>query len=149
MNLDSGTKEQVQPRLIMCPQCHQRFETMRRFQMVCTECGYEWEEESQLSTGDRFSRFTSDAGEYVFMWAAWAVMGAVALFVASFFVIGFISVVERRGIGTAMPLLLLAVVVALVVAAVMRPMFEWQERMMFWRMGWRGGKNDPPDYKGR
>jgi predicted anti-sigma-YlaC factor YlaD len=149
MNRDSDTSTRVQPRLVMCPKCRQRFETMRRFQMACTACGYEWEEESKLSAGDKFERFRTDAGEYLFMWACWAGMGALVLMVASIFVIGFLRLVERRGVGTALPLVLVAIVVIAVVAAVFRPIFETQERMMFWRMGWRGGKNDPKDYRDR
>ena len=149
MDSGLGSATHVQPRLMTCPKCRQRFETMRRFQLACTECGHEWEEESKLSAGDRFSRFANDAGEYVFMWACWAAMGALGLLVASFFVVGFLRVVERRGIATALPLVLVALLVVLIVAAVCRPFYEGRARMMYWRMGWRGGRNDPKDYEER
>jgi hypothetical protein len=149
MSSDFGSGTQVRPRLMTCPKCRQRFETMRRFQLACTQCGHEWQEESKLSAADRFSRFTNDAGEYLFMWTCWAAIGALGLLVASFFVVGFLRVVERRGIATALPLVLVALLVVLIVAAVCRPVYEARERMMFWRMGWRGGRNDPKDYRER
>src|SRR3954469_8472532 len=114
----------VPPRVVMCPKCRQRFETMRRFQMACTQCGHEWEEDSKLSAGDKLGDFRTDAGEYLFMWACWAGMAARVLGVASIFVIGFLGVVERRGAAPALPLVLLAVLVVFVVAAVFRPVYE-------------------------
>jgi hypothetical protein len=136
-------------RVLRCPKCRQSFETMRRWRLACPECGHEWEEASQLGAGDRITRFRDDAFEHLFLWACWAGVTAIVLFVGAIFVIGFLRVAERGGVGVALPLIAFLVVVILIVAALCRPFYEHQERMMFWRMGWRGGKNDPKDYDGR
>ncbi len=39
-------------REMRCPHCLARFETMRRFEMACPECGFEWEEPSHRSVID-------------------------------------------------------------------------------------------------
>jgi rubredoxin len=47
-------------RVVYCPQCGQAMQTMRRWQMACAKCGYEWDESSSPSAADRREAFREE-----------------------------------------------------------------------------------------
>jgi hypothetical protein len=69
MNTQSDTSLS---RTLRCPKCHQQFETMRRFRVVCTECGHEWEEVSVLTREDRIADAREELGQTLVMGFMWA-----------------------------------------------------------------------------
>ena len=58
-------------RVLRCPRCRYTLSTMRRWRLICSECGHEWEEESNRSFADKLSDMRSTLGEYVLMAVMW------------------------------------------------------------------------------
>ena len=56
LRIADGDERQVtrqrRGRLISCPNCMRTFETMRRFQLQCPQCGHTWEERSNRNLID-------------------------------------------------------------------------------------------------
>lgn len=62
---------------------------MRRFRMVCIECGHEWEEVSVLTAADRRADFREELGQTLVMAFMWGgLMLALLALVGSFVYIG-------------------------------------------------------------
>src|SRR6187399_1020081 len=58
-------------RVMRCPRCRQTIGTMRRWRMLCTECGHEWEEENVLTAADKLADLKTLAAEYAVMGFMW------------------------------------------------------------------------------
>jgi hypothetical protein len=130
--------EAVEPREVACPNCRQRFETMRRWRMACSECGHEWEEPTVLTTGDKLSSLKTDFFEYIFMGIGWAVLLALVASVAGFFVFVFILIAGRSGPGAAVVIVGIIAILVVWSAIIMRPSREASERLQWWVPTWKG-----------
>lgn len=62
------------PRLVRCPTCRGEFETPRRWQLACPECGNEWDEENHYKAGQDLR---TDIPQYLVLGFLWA--GALAI----------------------------------------------------------------------
>ncbi len=97
-------------RKIRCPHCMASFETMRRFEMTCPECGYEWEEPSHRTVIDWLLELPAKLAGDLFL-----VLPAVCLIVW----VGLVGlVIEEHGDGLARSLELGALLAALLVGTV-------------------------------
>ena len=126
-------------RVMRCPKCRQTFSTMRRWRMLCPECGHEWEEQSELSWGDKAEHIRSEAWGYLFIALAWAVLLACAGAIVGLFVLLFVWV---TGLGASLVggLVIVGFVVFILLgyAALMRPSMEATSRYQWWVSPWRG-----------
>ena len=65
-------------RVVRCPRCQQFFSTVRRWQLACPECGYEWEEENHFDPSEIRAE---DLMESAAMGLMWVVFCGIVLFV--------------------------------------------------------------------
>jgi DNA-directed RNA polymerase subunit RPC12/RpoP len=103
-------------RQIKCPACGVTFETMRRFEMACPECGYEWEEPSHRTIIDSlrelpgmiaFGVFVA-CGSVMILWVVAMVVVASGLFIYAGLTHGSLGLVA---FGLFLPALLASIVV--------------------------------------
>jgi DNA-directed RNA polymerase subunit RPC12/RpoP len=83
LRVDSGDSRQItrqrRGRPIRCPRCLTSFETMRRFQLQCPNCGHSWQEKSKRSVID----WLLDGRDHVLGGGIWLLAaGALVLFIA-------------------------------------------------------------------
>ena len=124
-------------RVLRCPRCRQSFETMRRFQMSCPECGHNWDEQSIITAGDRVSRLRTNVSEYAVMLFMWGGLLLVFGLGAGLFVFGIYLLSTR--VGLLAGLVLTGIVVAVLVSwgATARERREEAARAAWWMRGWR------------
>src|SRR5437588_12703531 len=69
----------VSEREVQCPHCLQSFETARRWQMSCPSCGYEWEEISKRTMGDRWADLRRSMAESLALGMLWTGVAFLAI----------------------------------------------------------------------
>ncbi|HLF70637.1 MAG TPA: hypothetical protein VI759_00585 [Dehalococcoidia bacterium] len=60
-------------REMRCPRCLAIFETPRRWQLVCPDCGHEWEEKTELTFREHLADFS--VAEVLGMGVMWLIVG--------------------------------------------------------------------------
>jgi hypothetical protein len=126
-------------RAVRCPSCHANFETARRFQMACASCGYEWEEESHRTTGDKVGDVVAELPQRVGFAIIWA--GLLVFLCAVFGWIGYLllGAAQRNAANAAFAVLFLVVAGGLMFGTVWtrsgnrRGPWAWFNERWFWR----------------
>jgi hypothetical protein len=83
LSVDSGDSRQItrqrRGRQVRCLRCANSFETMRRFQLQCPNCGHSWQEKSSRTMID----WLLDSRDQVLGGSIWLLAaGALVLFIA-------------------------------------------------------------------
>ena len=111
-----GIARQRRGREVRCPHCRATFETMRRFEMACPKCGYEWEEPSHRTIIDSLRELPRmiafvvflACGSVMILWVVAMVVVASGLFIYAGLTHGSVGLVA---FGLFMPALLASIVV--------------------------------------
>jgi hypothetical protein len=121
-------------RVMRCPKCRETIGTMRRWRMLCTECGHEWEEASERSAADKLADARTEVGEYIVMAMMW---GGLLLLIG--LVLGGSVLLGIWIAGTTGGLVLAAFLIPLllVMGGASRGRNEAMARYSWWSRGWR------------
>jgi hypothetical protein len=128
-------------RVMRCPKCRQTIATMRRWRMLCPECGHEWEEESVLSLGDKLSDLRTEAWGFIFLALAWATIIAFGLAILGLLVLFYVWL---KNIGattiSAALIVVFGLFVLTMIAMMLRPSREIEARYQWWVTPWRNNR---------
>lgn len=120
-------------RVMRCPKCRQTISTMRRWRMLCPECGHEWEEESVRTLADKLADARTEAWGFVFLGLAWSVLIGFAGLIAGLFVLLYVWLHNHgASVAGAIAVVVLAVVVIGMLAAMLRPSRDVEARYQWW-----------------